>query len=96
MPLWAHLELVLCSALPCIHKRRKIVFKGRIRGQNCKYIRIRFVQKLYRVRKGTILAVLVNPQVPDNRGEQNNRGFHEEITLFLYLGLVQIQENGIG
>ena len=46
--------------------------------------------------KGTILAVLVNPQVPDNRGEQNNRGFHEEITLFLYPGLVQIQENGIG
>ena len=46
--------------------------------------------------KGTILAVLVNPQVPDNRRKQNNRRFHEEVTLFLYPCLVQIQENGIG
>ena len=48
------------------------------------------------MREGAILSVLVNPQVPDNRGKQDNRGFHEEVTLFLYPGLVQIEHDCVG
>ena len=43
------------------------------------------------MRESAILAILINPQVPDNGSEQDNRGFHEKVTLFLYPGLVQIE-----
>ena len=43
MPLWAHLQLILCSALPGIHKGGKIVFEGRVRGENRENISIRLV-----------------------------------------------------
>ena len=48
------------------------------------------------MREGTVFAILVNPQIPDNGCEQDNRGFHKEVTLFLNPGLVQIQEYGVG
>ena len=48
------------------------------------------------MRKSTILSVLINPQVPDDCRKQDNRRLHEEITLFLYPGLVQIEHNRVG
>lgn len=36
------------------------------------------------------------PQIPYNSRQKNNRGFHEEIALFLYPGLVQIEHNRVG
>ena len=73
MPLRAHLQLILCSALPGIHKGGKIVFEGRVRGENRENISIRLVKEFYRVREGAILAVLVNSQIPDDCREQDNR-----------------------
>ena len=34
--------------------------------------------------EGAVFAVLVYFKIPDDCGEQHYRGFHEEITLFLY------------
>src|SRR5665647_3246588 len=45
--------------------------------------------------KGAILTVLINLQVPDYGCQQNNRRFHEKITLLLYPTSVQVQHNGI-
>ena len=67
------LELVLSSALPCIHKGGKIVFEGRIRGKNREDIGIWLVKKFNCMRERAILSVLVNPQIPDDCGKQDNR-----------------------
>ena len=72
MPLWAHLELVLGAPFPGVHEGGKVVFQLRIRGQDGKQIRIRFVEQFHRVRKGTINAVFVNFLIPDNCGKQND------------------------
>ena len=45
----------------------------RNRGENRENISIRLVKEFYRVREGTILAVLVNSQIPDDCREQDNR-----------------------
>ena len=73
MPLRAHLELILRSRLPGIHEWGKVVFQRGIRGKNREDIGIRLVKKFYRVGEGAILAVFVNPQVPDNRREQDRK-----------------------
>ena len=67
------LELVLSSTLPCVHKGGKIVFEGRIRGKNREDIGIRLVKKFDCMRERAILSVLVNPQIPDDCGKQDNR-----------------------
>ena len=54
------LELVLGAPFPGVHEGGKVVFQLRIRGQDGKQIRIRLVEQLHRVRKGTINAVFVN------------------------------------
>ena len=90
------LELVLRAPLPGIHKRAQIIFQSGIRGQNREDIRVGLVQKFDGVRERAVFPAPVNPQIPDNCRKQDNRRLHEEITLFLYPGLVQIEHDGIG
>ena len=36
--------------------------------------------------ESAVNPVLVNFQVPDDRGQQDNRGFHKEVALFFNIG----------
>ncbi|EXZ22246.1 hypothetical protein M086_4025 [Bacteroides fragilis str. S13 L11] len=38
------------------------------------------------MRERAVFSVLVDAQIPYNSRQKNNRGFHEEIALFLYIG----------
>ena len=45
--------------------------------------------------KCAILSVLVNTEIPDDCGEQHNRGLNKEISLFLDPCAVQIHHDGV-
>ena len=47
------------------------------------------------MRKGAILAALVDFQIPNNAGKQNDRAFHEEITLLLHPCLIEVEHYGV-
>ena len=43
------------------------------------------------MREGTILTVLIDSQIPDNRSQKDNRRFYEEVALLLNPSLVQVE-----
>ena len=47
------------------------------------------------MRESTVSSLFIYAEIPYNSGKQDNRRFNEEITLFLYPCLVQIQEDGV-
>ncbi len=48
------------------------------------------------MRERAVSAALINPQVPDDRREENDGRFDEEVALFLYPRAVEIQHNRVG
>ena len=48
------------------------------------------------MRKRAEFPVLINAQIPDDGGKEDNRAFHEEVTLLLHPRLVQVEHNRIG
>ena len=48
------------------------------------------------MRKRTILSLVVGTQEPDYGSEEYDRWFDEEVALFLYPRLVQIQHDRVG
>ena len=48
------------------------------------------------MREGTILAILIETQEPDNGGKEDDRRLHEEVTLLLHPRLVEVKHDGIG
>ena len=46
--------------------------------------------------KRTILAPLIDFEIPYNAGKQDNRRLHEEVTLLLHPRLIEVEHNGIG
>ena len=43
-----------------------------------------------------VLAVLKYFEIPDNRREENDGRFHEEVALLLHPRLIEVEHNGIG
>ena len=56
-----------------IHERGKVVFQLRVRGQYRENILVAAVQKLDGMGKRAILPVLIDFEIPDNAGKQNDR-----------------------
>ncbi|MFR2004741.1 hypothetical protein [Alistipes putredinis] len=54
-----------------------------------------FVQQLDGMGKGTVFSAVVNLQEPDDRREQHDRRFDEEISLLLYPRAVEIEHDDI-
>ena len=46
--------------------------------------------------KRAVFPVLINAQIPDDGGKEDNRTLHEEVTLLLHPRLVEIEHNRIG
>ena len=86
MPLRAHLELLHRSALPSVHEGREVVLKLPVRGQDGEHVRVGLVQQFDGMREGAVFPSLENFEVPYNGSQQDDRGFHEEVSLFLYIG----------
>ena len=48
------------------------------------------------MRKRAVFPVLINAQVPDDGGKEDNRTLHEEVALLLHPRLVKVEHNRIG
>ena len=47
------------------------------------------------MREGAILAALVDFQIPDYTGEQDNRRLYEEIALLLHPRFIEVEHDGV-
>ncbi len=54
------------------------------------------VEQFDGMREGAVLAVLVDAQVPDDGGKEDDRTLHEEVALLLHPRLVEVEHDGIG
>ena len=86
MPLWAHLELLHRPAFPGVHEGWEVVLKLTVRGQDGEHVRVGLVQQLDGMGEGAVSPSIENLEVPYDGGQQDDRGFHEKVTLFLYIG----------
>ena len=53
-------------------------------------------QKLDGVREGTIMSVVIDFQVPDDRRQQNDGRIGEEVTLLVHPRLIEVQKRDVG
>ena len=90
------LQLVLRIAFPCVHKRRKIVFQFRIGRKDRENLIEGLTQKLDGMRESTITPVVIDFQVPDNRGQQDDGRIGEEVALLVHPRLIEVQKRDVG
>ena len=90
------MELILCSALPSIHKGGQVVGELIVGGEDGEDLGVGAVEELDGIGEGTVPASLVDLEEPDDGRQKDDGRLYEEVSLLLYPCSVQVEHDGVG
>ena len=88
-------ELVGSSRQPCIEEGAEVVLQFGIGGHDGKNLLLGIGKELDGMGEGTIPAVLIHPQEPDNGGKENGGRLDEEIALLRRPRPVEVEHDAV-